>query len=152
MYCRLSSGHRIRRAFFSLPIYVRLLVVCTTTTYILCMYYWLQKVSFEVFLCFNFWLNEGLVDLFVKQNSWAMLAQYSTLSKWGDFLFKGSFILSCTWGQQIFLQFFSPLSALESILRTRPMNCLWLNANKCFEVQMHNEGPNGSSMLTNCTA
>ena len=95
--------------------------------YILFVYYCLQKVSFEVFLCFNFWLNEGLVDLFVKQNSWAMLAQYSTLSKWGDFLFKGSFILSWTWGQQIFLQFFSPLSALESILRTMRMDCLWLN-------------------------
>ena len=106
MYCRLSLGHRIRRAFF-FSSHICEAPGCMYNYYILFVYYCLQKVSFEVFLCFNFWLNEeGLVDLFVKQNSWAMLAQYSTLSLWGDFLFKVSFILSCTWGQQIFLQFF----------------------------------------------
>ena len=84
--------------------------------YIYFVYYCLQKVSFEeVFLCFNFWLNEeGLVDLFVKQNSWAMLAQYSTLSKWGTMLSEGSFIFLWTWVfNRYFLIFFTHVSIFE---------------------------------------
>ena len=115
MYCRLSSGHRIRRAFF-FSSHICEAPGCMYNYYIYFVYYCLQKVSFEeVFLCFNFWLNEeGLVDLFVKQNSWAMLAQYSTLSKWGKNFSEGSFIFLWTWVfNRYFLFFFTHVSIFE---------------------------------------